>query len=70
MPLALCTTAGSAVQSPESGIRTTSSWLGSEPWLTLVGAFVGASAGFYYMYHHLVVVPRQRSEQQRRRDQP
>ena len=29
-------------------------WLGSKPALTLVGAFVGAAAGFYYMYHHLV----------------
>jgi F0F1-type ATP synthase assembly protein I len=34
--------------------------LGTEPWLTLMGAFVGAGAGFYYMYHHLVVVPRQK----------
>jgi F0F1-type ATP synthase assembly protein I len=32
--------------------------LGTRPWLTLIGAFVGAAAGFYYMYHHLVVVPR------------
>ena len=29
-------------------------WLGTEPWLTLIGAFTGASAGFYYMYRHLV----------------
>jgi hypothetical protein len=34
--------------------------LGTEPWLTLAGAFVGASAGFYYMYHHLVIEPRRR----------
>jgi hypothetical protein len=34
-------------------------WLGTRPWLTLLGAFVGASAGFYYMYYHLVVRPRQ-----------
>ncbi len=33
-------------------------WLGTEPWLTLLGAFVGAGAGFYHMYHHLVIVPR------------
>src|SRR5687768_7605622 len=29
-------------------------WLGIEPALTLVGAFVGAAAGFYYMYSNLV----------------
>jgi F0F1-type ATP synthase assembly protein I len=33
---------------------------GTEPWLTLVGAFVGAAAGFYYMIHHLVVEPQRR----------
>jgi hypothetical protein len=37
-------------------------WLGTEPWLALVGAFVGAAAGFYHMYHHLVVVPREREK--------
>lgn len=35
-------------------------WLGTTPWLTLAGAFVGAGAGFYYMYYHLVIEPRQR----------
>lgn len=39
-------------------------WLGSEPWLTLVGAFVGGGAGFYYMYYHLVIEPRRRSERE------
>ena len=29
-------------------------WLGTRPALTLVGAFVGAAAGFYYMYRNLV----------------
>lgn len=29
-------------------------WLGTKPALTLIGAFVGAAAGFYYMYSHLV----------------
>lgn len=39
-------------------------WLGTEPWLALLGAFVGAGAGFYHMIHHLVVVPGQsRSEE-------
>ncbi|HUG40030.1 MAG TPA: AtpZ/AtpI family protein [Longimicrobiales bacterium] len=35
-------------------------WLGTEPWLALAGAFVGAGAGFYHMYRHLVVAPRER----------
>lgn len=35
-------------------------WLGTEPWLALLGAFVGAGAGFYHMYHHLIEVPRDR----------
>lgn len=35
-------------------------WLGTEPWLALVGAFVGAGAGFYHMIYHLVVAPRDR----------
>jgi hypothetical protein len=34
--------------------------LGTRPWLTLVGAFTGGSAGFYYMYHRLVIEPRAR----------
>jgi F0F1-type ATP synthase assembly protein I len=40
-------------------------WLGTEPWLALLGAFLGAGAGFYHMYHHLIVVPRERD---RKRD--
>ena len=36
-------------------------WLGSEPWLTLAGAFVGAVAGFWYMYRNLVIAPRDRA---------
>ncbi|HUP89933.1 MAG TPA: AtpZ/AtpI family protein [Longimicrobiales bacterium] len=28
-------------------------WLGTEPALTFIGAFVGAGAGFYYMYRQL-----------------
>ena len=38
-------------------------WLGTEPWLALLGAFVGAGAGFYHMYNQLVVVPRERSRE-------
>ena len=36
-------------------------WVGTESLFTLLGAFVGAVAGFYYMYHHLVVEPRERA---------
>ncbi len=39
-------------------------WLGTEPWLTLIGAFVGAAAGFYYMYRHLVVLDAKRSKRE------
>lgn len=39
-------------------------WLGTEPWLTLLGAFIGAGAGFYHMYHQLIVVPRERDRKQ------
>jgi Putative F0F1-ATPase subunit Ca2+/Mg2+ transporter len=42
-----------------AGVRA-DDWLGTAPWLTLIGAFVGASAGFYYMYHHIVIEPRRR----------
>ena len=37
-------------------------WLGTKPALTLVGAFVGAAAGFYYMYRHLVAAPKQKQD--------
>lgn len=36
-------------------------WLGTGPWLALVGAFVGASAGFYSMVHQLSVTSRDES---------
>lgn len=29
-------------------------WLNTKPAFTLIGAFVGAGAGFYHMYYHLV----------------
>lgn len=34
--------------------------LGTTPLFMIVGAFVGAAAGFYSLYHRLVVAPRQR----------
>lgn len=42
--------------------------LGTTPLLMIVGAFVGAVAGFYSMYHHLIVVPRRRREQSESED--
>jgi ATP synthase protein I len=44
-------------------------WLGSEPWLTLIGAFVGAAAGFWYMYRHLVTDPQRKRDAERRAGQ-
>lgn len=40
-------------------------WLGTRPLLTIVGAFVGAGAGFYSLYHHLVVAPREQEKQRK-----
>ena len=40
--------------------RAADGWLGTAPWLTLVGALVGAGAGFWYMYRELVLVPGRR----------
>ena len=39
-------------------------WLGSEPALTLIGACVGAAAGFYYMYRHLVDASKQKGRRE------
>lgn len=33
--------------------------LGTAPILLIVGAFVGAGAGFYSLYYHIVIEPRQ-----------
>jgi F0F1-type ATP synthase assembly protein I len=38
--------------------------LGTRPLLLLVGAFVGAGAGFYSLYRQLVLVPRRRRERE------
>jgi F0F1-type ATP synthase assembly protein I len=35
-------------------------WAGTRPLFTLVGALVGAGAGFYSMYYHLVIEPGRR----------
>lgn len=36
--------------------------VGTTPLFMILGAFVGASAGFYSLYHHIVVEPRDRDE--------
>lgn len=51
-----------------AGLRA-DDWLGTDPWLTLIGAFVGASAGFYYMYYHLVIDPRNRQTKREGEDE-
>jgi F0F1-type ATP synthase assembly protein I len=38
-------------------------WLGTEPWLTLAGAFIGAGAGFYSMVHQLSAASRGRGDE-------
>lgn len=40
-------------------------WLGTEPAFTVVGAFVGAAAGFYHLYRQMMKATR---EQNRPRD--
>jgi F0F1-type ATP synthase assembly protein I len=34
--------------------------LGTTPFLLILGAFIGAGAGFYSLYYHIVIEPRQR----------
>lgn len=46
--------------------RVVDRWLGTTPLFTILGAFVGAGAGFYNLYYHIVVEPRER---ERRRGQ-
>jgi F0F1-type ATP synthase assembly protein I len=36
--------------------------VGTEPLFLILGAFVGAGAGFYSLYYHLVIEPRERDE--------
>ncbi len=36
--------------------------LGTDPWLLLLGVFVGAGAGFYSLYRQLVIAPREREK--------
>lgn len=39
--------------------------LGSAPFLTVLGAFVGGGAGFYSLYYHIVIEPRERERDKR-----
>jgi F0F1-type ATP synthase assembly protein I len=39
--------------------------LGTSPVLLIIGAFIGAGAGFYSLYYHIVIEPRQRSDEDR-----
>lgn len=36
--------------------------LGTRPILLILGAFVGAGAGFYSLYYHIVIEPRKRDD--------
>lgn len=37
---------------------------GTKPVFSLIGALIGAVAGFYYLYHQAVVLPRERQKAQ------
>jgi hypothetical protein len=37
-------------------------WLGTGPVFTLIGAFIGAAAGFYYLYSQLMQGSRKRKD--------
>ncbi|MGH7483031.1 MAG: AtpZ/AtpI family protein [Longimicrobiales bacterium] len=43
-------------------------WLGTMPLFLLVGAFIGAGAGFYSLYYHLVIEPRERKRRDAERE--
>lgn len=43
--------------------RWADSRLGTEPWLLVVGVFVGLAAGFWSMYRRLVVEPALRANE-------
>jgi hypothetical protein len=39
-------------------------WVGTIPLFTILGAFLGAGAGFYSLYYHVVVEPRRRVDEE------
>ena len=38
-------------------------WLGTMPLFLIIGAFVGAGAGFYSLYYHMVIEPRRKASE-------
>jgi ATP synthase protein I len=42
---------------------------GTTPLFLILGAFVGAGAGFYSLYYHMVVQPSEREEEDRARSE-
>lgn len=44
--------------------------LGTEPFLLLLGVFVGAGAGFYSMYRQLVIDPQRKDRARREEGRP
>lgn len=40
--------------------------VGTLPLFTILGAMVGAAAGFYHMLHHVLFLPREREDEERR----
>ena len=40
-------------------------WLGSKPWLFLLGALLGIAVGFYSMFKRVGILGRRRGEKQR-----
>lgn len=45
-------------------------WLGTTPLLTVVGALLGAAAGFYSLLQHMVFFPREREARMRDKGTP
>jgi F0F1-type ATP synthase assembly protein I len=45
-------------------------WLGTTPLFTILGAFVGAGAGFYNLYYQMIVKPRERESDQQHGQEP
>lgn len=43
-------------------------WLGTMPLFLILGAFIGAGAGFYSLYYHIVVEPRERERRRQERE--
>lgn len=44
-------------------------WLGTLPLFLIIGAFLGAGAGFWSLYYHMVIEPRERQREQSEREE-